>query len=262
MVRLNEIINFLESTAPPSLAESYDNVGLLIGDSDKEVRKVLITLDTDEIVAIDAQEKQADLVISHHPLIFKPLGRITGDDAVSRTVLTFVKEDIALFAMHTNFDSVKRGLGDLFLDKIVETENRVPLEGADENGIGRCADLKNGILFRDLLGRIKRQFHLRTVRYIGEEKREIHRIAVCNGGGAEFIYRAKELGADCFVTGDIKYHQARFAYENDMALVEVPHYNAEFIFCPYVKQILKNHFGNKLEILIADKNIDIWKHFE
>ena len=140
MVKLTDIIDFLNLTAPPHLAESYDNVGLLIGEKEKEIRKVLVTLDTDEIVAIDAREKQADLVLSHHPLIFRPLGRITGEDAVSRTVLSLIKDDIALFSMHTNFDSVKCGLGDLFLDKIAETQNRVPIEGDGENGIGRIAD--------------------------------------------------------------------------------------------------------------------------
>ena len=121
MVKLTEVTEFLNSIAPPHLAESYDNVGLLIGDKDKEIHKVLVTLDADEAVALDAQKKQVDLVVSHHPLIFKPLSRITGEDAASRTVLSFIKGDIALFAMHTNFDSVKSGLGDLFLDKIAET---------------------------------------------------------------------------------------------------------------------------------------------
>ena len=97
MVKLTDILDFLNLTAPPHLAESYDNVGLLIGEKEKEIRKVLVTLDTDEIVAIDAREKQADLVLSHHPLIFRPLGRITGEDAASRTVLSLIKDDIALF---------------------------------------------------------------------------------------------------------------------------------------------------------------------
>ena len=159
MVNLTEIISFLNTTAPPSLAEDYDNVGLLIGDRDKEIRKVLVTLDADEVIAIDAREQQADLVLSHHPLLFKPLNRITGEDAVSRTVMSFVKDDIALFAMHTNFDSVQPGLGDLFLDYIAETSRRAPLDGDGENGIGRIAELKEACSFSDLLNRIKTNYN-------------------------------------------------------------------------------------------------------
>lgn len=262
MVKLTDILDFLNLTAPPHMAESYDNVGLLIGEKEKEIRKVLVTLDTDEIVAIDAREKQADLVLSHHPLIFRPLGRITGEDAVSRTVLSLIKDDIALFSMHTNFDSVKCGLGDLFLDKIAETQNRVPIEGDGENGIGRIADVKGELVFSKLLDRIKTEFHIKSLRYIGPENKQIRKIAVVNGGGADYIYEAKKLGADCFVSGDMKYHQARFAYENDLALVEVPHYQAEIIFCGYVKQLLENRFGSELEVLVTDKNTDIWKQLD
>ncbi len=262
MVTLTELIDFLNAAAPPDLAESYDNVGLLIGNKNRKIETVLVTLDTDEFVALDARDKQADLVLSHHPLIFNPLKSITGEDAISRTALSLIKDDIALFAMHTNFDSVKSGLGDLFLDQIVNTENRMPLAGDGENGIGRIADVTGGVVFSELLDRIKTAFHLRTLRYIGPENKQICKIAVVNGGGAEYVYAAKKQGADCFVSGDIKYHQARFAYENDLALVEVPHYPAEIIFCSYVKQLLESRFGGKLNVLTTDKNIDIWKQLD
>lgn len=262
MVKLTELMDFLDLTAPPHLAEDYDNVGLLIGDKEKEIDRVLITLDVDETVAADACEQQADLVLSHHPLIFKPLSRLTEEDAAVRAILPLVRNEIALFAMHTNFDSVKFGLGDLFLDKIAETNNRVPLEGDGENGIGRIADVADKLSFGELLNRIKTEFHIRSLRYIGSENRPIRKIAAVNGGGAVYVYAAKRMGADCFVSGDIKYHQARFAYENDLALVEIPHYSAEIVFCDYVKQILEKQFGSRIEVLTTDKNIDIWKLLE
>ena len=103
---------------------------------------------------------------------------------------------------------------------------------------------------------------MRTLRYIGPEEKCIRKIAVVNGGGAEYIYEAKKQGADCFISGDIKYHQARFAYENDIALVEIPHYQAEIIFCDYVKQLLNGKFGDRLEVVVTDKNRDIWKQID
>lgn len=261
LVTLTEIMSFLEQLAPKELAESYDNVGLLVGSTKKDINKVLITLDADEKVSDEAKKLGADLVISHHPLIFNPLKRITDDDSISRTVISFIKNDIPLYAMHTNFDSVKYGLGDLFLDKIAETKNRYAIEGDSENGIGRIADLCTKTTLFELLEKIKNAFNLPNVRYIGENK-TIETIAVCNGGGASLVYDAKKMGADLFISGDIKYSQARFAYENDLAFIEIPHYSAEIIFCDFVKGILKEEFGEKIKIFTSDKNIDIWKHFE
>lgn len=262
MVKQAEIIDFLNKVAPLQLAESYDNVGLLLGESQKDVHKVLVTLDVDEMVVQEAKAIGAEMILSHHPLIFTPLKRITGEDGLSRTVMALLKNDISLISMHTNFDSVKFGLGDAFLDKLADTLHRASLEGNEENGIGRIADMKEPALFEMLLKKIKQAFGLHSLRYIGDEKKIIRKIAVVNGGGAEYVYAAKEQGADCFVSGDIKYHQARFAYENDIAFVEVPHYNAEIMFCGMMKELLAKQFGSCLAVFETEANIDIWKQMD
>lgn len=261
MVKINEIAEFLNNFAPSIYAEDYDNVGLLIGDKDKEINKIMITLDADEDVAKDAADKKCDLVISHHPLIFKPLKRVVNDNSVSKTVINLIKNDISLISVHTNFDSVKSGLCDLFFDKIADTKERVSIEGDEENGCGRIAELKKSSKLSEILETVKKEFNLSTVRYVGSEDNKITKIGVCNGGGADFIYSAVNQGADLYISGDIKYHHARFAYESGVALIEVPHYNAEIIFCKYVKELLENKFKNKVEILISDKNPDIWNNF-
>ena len=262
MVHLAEILSYLDTVAPQNLAEDYDNVGLLLGDYKKEINRVLVTLDADEKVAAEAKEQNIDLVLTHHPLIFKPLKRITNDDSVARTVTALLKSDIALFSMHTNFDSVKEGLCDLFLNKICETKNRTTIEGDGENGIGRFAEVLKTTELKTLLQNIKREFSLPDIRYIGNEERTIKTIAVCNGGGAEFVYKAKELGADCYVSGDIKYQHARFAYENDIAFIEIPHFAAENIFVDFAASLLKEKFGDALKIVKTQENIDIWKQYE
>ena len=260
MVKLNKILDFLTAFAPLEYAESYDNVGLLVGDKEKEVKKVMITLDIDEVVAKDAYDKQCDLVISHHPLIFKPLKKVVTDNSISKTIISLIKNDISLISMHTNFDGVKSGLCDLFLDKIASTNERVSLEGDEINGSGRIAELKTKTRFIDLLNIVKKEYKLNFLRYVGNEEKEIVKIAVCNGGGADFIYNAKDMGADLYISGDIKHHHARFAYENDISLIEVPHYNAEIIFCEYMEELLEKQFGNELDICTTDKNIDVWKN--
>lgn len=262
MVKQTEIIDFLNNVAPPQLAESYDNVGLLLGESQKDVHKVLVTLDVDEMVIQEAKTLGAEMILSHHPLIFTPLKRITGEDGLSKAVMALLKHDISLVSVHTNFDSVKFGLGYAFLDKFADTVHRASLDGDAENGIGRIADMKKPIAFEELLRNIKQAFGIRSLRYVGDEKKIIRKIATVNGGGAEYIYAAKEQGADCFVSGDIKYHQARFSYENDIALVEVPHYNAEIMFCHMMKDMLAQQFGDQLTIFETKANIDIWKQMD
>lgn len=261
MVELNKILDFINKIAPFSLAEDYDNVGLLVGNKNKEINKVLITLDADENVLQEACDKKCDLVISHHPLIFSPLKRITDDSSISRTVVSLIKNDIALISAHTNFDSVKSGLCDLFFDKIANIKNKKALTGDEENGSGRIAELVEESTLSDILQKVKAEFNLHTVRYVGDKESAIKKVAVCNGGGADFIYDAAFCGADLYITGDVKYHHARFAYENGMSLIEVPHYNAEIIFCEYLKSILEEHFEKEVKFFVADKNIDIWKAF-
>ena len=259
MVKLTEIIRFFNQIAPSNLAESYDNVGLLIGNKEANVQKVLVTLDVDEAVVEEAKSLGADLIISHHPLIFKPLSNITTDFGVSRAVMSLIKNDIALCSMHTNFDSVENGLGDLFLDKIGKTVSRRPIEGCEKNGIGRIGQLEKPLSLLQLLNDIKKNFSLSAISYIGNEKKTISNVAICNGSGADFIYSVKEMGADCLITGDIKYQHARFAYENHLVLIEVPHYFAEAIFSDYVIKLMQQEFKDKLELIAADSNQSIWK---
>ena len=260
MVKLNDILDFLCDFAPMEYAESYDNVGLLIGDKNKEIKKVLITLDVDEKVADDAESIGCELIISHHPLIFTPLKTITQDNSISKTVIKLIKNDISLISMHTNFDSVSSGLCDLFLDKIVTTKERTAIEGDEVNGAGRVAELTDEKTLLDVINNVKKAFKLDNLKYIGDLDRKITKIAVCNGGGADFIYKAHELGAQVYISGDLKYHHARFAYENGISLIEVPHYNAEIIFCEYVYNLLSKQFGNDADILITDKNTDVWRN--
>ena len=261
MVKIDKIVEFLNSFAPVCFAEDYDNVGLLVGDKNKEINKILITLDADENVVNDARDKGCDLVISHHPLIFKPLKRVVSDDSISRTIIELIKNDISLISVHTNFDGVKSGLCDLFLDKIADTKERFAIEGDTDNGSGRIAEMKEKKTLSEILSTIKEKFSLENLNYVGNTDKEIRKIAVCNGGGADFLYQAKDAGCDVFISGDFKYHHARFAYENDIAIVCVPHYNAEIMFSEYVKELLEKEFKESIEICVTDKNTDVWKNF-
>ena len=255
MVKIKEITDFLYGLAPVYLAEDYDNVGLLVESENEETESVLISLDTDSAVAEEAKEKGCGLLISHHPLIFKPLKKIAKDDAV----FSLVKNNIALYAMHTNYDAVRGGLCDVLLNKIGEFDNVTGLEQDEPDGIGRIAELKCEMTLSEFSQNIKDALGIDNLRIVGEDDKKIKTVAICNGGGADFVYDAKGKGADVYISGDFKYHHARFAYENDIALIEITHYDAEIIFIDALAEILKDKFGDNLKIYKSVKNKNPWK---
>lgn len=255
MVNLKEITDFLFSIAPVCLAEDYDNVGLLVESENTEIESVLISLDTDNKVVSEAQEKGCDMIISHHPLIFKPIKKIKKDDAV----FSLVKNNIALFAMHTNYDAVHGGLCDVLLNKICDCKDISPLVGEETDSIGRMAELKEEVAFSDFCERVKKVLGIDSLKIVGDKEKKIKTVAICNGGGADFVYDAKDKGADLYISGDFKYHHARFCYENDMALLELTHYDAEIIFVEALAQMIEKEFGEKLNVLKSAENINPWK---
>lgn len=255
MVNIKEITDFLHTLAPVYLAEDYDNVGLLVESEKTEIESVLISLDTDNKVTEEAKNKKCDMIISHHPLIFKPLKRVGADDCV----FSLVKNNIALYAMHTNYDAVQGGLCDVLLNKICKCKDVMPLIGEESDSIGRFATLESEMSFSEFTESIKNALGLKELRVVGCDEARIKTVAICNGGGADFVYDAKGKGADVYISGDFKYHHARFGYENDIALLELSHYDAEIIFIDELAKLLEEKFADRLRIFKSEKNINPWK---
>ena len=254
MVKLSEIIGFLNETAPPHLAESYDNVGLLVEGENENIKKVLISLDTDVSVVNEAKEKGCDLVVSHHPLIFKPMKRVAKEDAV----FSLIKNNISLYAMHTNYDAALGGLCDVLAEKIADFEASFPFDENEGEGIGRIFELKEEISLSAFAENVKKALGLDFIRVVGKEDMAIKKVALCNGGGGDLTIDALVKGADLYISGDFKYHHARFAFENNKALMEITHYDAEILFIDAVAGLLENEFGNEIEVVKAETNVNPW----
>ncbi|MBR5236870.1 MAG: Nif3-like dinuclear metal center hexameric protein [Clostridia bacterium] len=254
MVNLKELTTFLETMAPKEMAESYDNVGLLIEGVSENIHKVLIALDADENTVRQAEEQGIDLIISHHPLIFKPLARLTEATGNERTVRRLLQKGIGLYAMHTNFDAAENGLCDLFLDSFGDFKNRSSF-ASDIAGIGRVGDLAQPCTLEELLKRGQKSFQGAILSYVGALSDSVSKVAVCNGGGGDLVYDAYHLGAEVYISGDFKHHHARFALENGLMLIGVSHYDAEIGFCKFLAQKLNETFGGQLEIVVShEKN--------
>ena len=243
MIKVNNIINEMELLAPTYLKEDFDNVGLMVGDKNKEVKKVLLALDCTLKVIEEAKKENVDLIITHHPLIFKRPSSITTDTLQGKKIIELIKNDISLYSSHTNLDSVENGLNDTIVSilgfdnsKILEKNKR-----DDKAGLGRIVSLKESIQLEDLISKIKKSLNINNLRVV-KGKDKVNKIAIINGRGQDFIGKAVALGADCIITGDTTYHFASDYKEMEISILDVGHFASEQITFFNVMENLKEKF--------------------
>lgn len=243
MIKVNNIINEMELLAPTYLKEDFDNVGLMVGDKNKEVKKVLLALDCTLKVIEEAKKENVELIITHHPLIFKRPSSITTDTLQGKKIIDLIKNDISLYSSHTNLDSVENGLNDTIVSilgfdnsKILEKNKR-----DDKAGLGRIVSLKESIQLEDLISKIKKSLNINNLRVV-KGKDKVNKIAIINGSGQDFIGKAVALGADCIITGDTTYHFASDYKEMEISILDVGHFASEQITFFNVMENLKEKF--------------------
>ncbi|MBK5242356.1 Nif3-like dinuclear metal center hexameric protein [Clostridium sp.] len=271
ILKVETIHNIMEEYAPAILSEDYDNVGLMVGDRDAEVTKILIALDCTIDVIREAVDTGCNFILTHHPLLFNKPKSITSDTLIGKKIIELIKNNIALYASHTNLDSVKGGLNDIATEMLGFNESKVMessiIPGYDNgyngyNGIGRLVTLDNPILLIDLCEKVKKIFNAKQIRYVGEDNRVIKTIAIINGSGEDFFEMARKFKADCIITGDTKYHGACDLKEQGTSLIDAGHFITEWI--PF--QIFGKIFRKKLrdngycnEVLISKGTVDTYK---
>ena len=243
MIKVNNIINEMELLAPTYLKEDFDNVGLMVGDKNKEVKKVLLALDCTLKVIEEAKKENVELIITHHPLIFKRPSSITTDTLQGKKIIELIKNDISLYSSHTNLDSVENGLNDTIVSilgfdnsKILEKNKR-----DDKAGLGRIVSLKESIQLEDLISKIKKSLNINNLRVV-KGKDKVNKIAIINGSGQDFIGKAVALGADCIITGDTTYHFASDYKEMEISILDVGHFASEQITFFNLMENLKEKF--------------------
>ena len=254
-MKCREIIDILEKLAPGRFACQWDNPGLLAGRTEKEVKKILLTVDVDDVAVKRAVESRADMIVSHHPLIFKPIKSVTDGDFIGRRLVTMIQADISYFAMHTNFDAAPGCMADCVAERLGITGG-APLEEMGEEdgipfGIGKIGQLKEPVTGRKLAKEIKERFGLPFVTIYGEqmwEEEPVTIAAVCPGSGGNTIQAAVDKGAQVLVTGDISHHEGIDANARGLMIIDAGHYGLEHVFMEYMEEYLKNTLGNQVEI--------------
>lgn len=255
MTTVREIERFIDSIAPRHLACSWDNCGLLLGCPDKEVRKILVALDPFEDVADEAIEVGADLLLTHHPLIFDPLKNITDETASGRTVMKLISHGISAVNAHTNLDIAPGGVNDCLAKKLGLTD----VQTIGEEGLLRMGLTEDKNL-HTLLARIVNTLHAPALRYAGKNNL-CRRVAVGGGACGSDWQVALAHGCDTFVTSDVKYNQFRDAYDAGLTIIDAGHFYTENPVCEYLKEKLGKAFPD-ITVVSSSKNCDCTKFFE
>ncbi|MBX3424799.1 MAG: Nif3-like dinuclear metal center hexameric protein [Pirellulales bacterium] len=244
MATVAQVVEVMEQLAPSALAESWDNVGLLIGDRSREVGRVLTCLTVTPAVVAEACEQRVGLLVSHHPLPFHPLRAVTADTIIGRMLLDLIRHEIAVYSAHTAFDSARAGINQhlaigLGLQQIAPL---TPAADDPEVGAGRCGDCDGPLTQCELAERAKAFLGLSSVRIVGAEDQAVSRVGVACGSGASFLDAALKAGCNALVTGEASFHDCLAAEAAGVALVLLGHYASE----RFAMESLADYLGDQL----------------
>lgn len=242
-IKVKDIAKTIEDFAPLALQESYDNAGLQIGDPEMAVNAVLVCLDLTEDILREALSRKCNLIVTHHPLIFKGLKHISGATPIERIVEQTLRHRVAVYSAHTNLDSAVDGVS-TEMAHIIGMRNLRPLDptapGA-ATGLGTVGDIDPTPTL-EFLRKLKEKFEVRGLRYSLESPQiVVHRVAVCGGAGASLIPSAVKAGADVMVTGDLKYHDYT-TYGHRIVLADPGHYESELCTMRIFSKVIREAY--------------------
>ena len=251
-MKVQEIYDIIDQIAPFELAEEWDNVGILAGSADQEIERVLCALELNPAVISEAQRKDVQLIVTHHPILFRGRKNLREDDPEGRMLCELVRSRIALIAAHTNFDNADPGVNNV-LAALLGLED---IESYDSG-------LRAGTPKQDMLGAFCD--HARTVlggpiRCYGERERRIHRVAVLGGAGGDYVALCKNANADVFLTGEISHHRAWDAYLSGVSALEAGHAATEMPAISLLADSLQKAADSvqcKLRVFVSE--VDLFK---
>ncbi len=251
-----EIIKIMDQLAPPLLAEEWDNVGLQIGDPRLPVRRIWVALDPSPEVVKAACQKEVDLLITHHPLIFRPLKSIDFETPGGSSIRMAAHHQMAIFSAHTNLDIVRDGVNDVLAQRLglrnlsvlqpVKIGERAkedirPLTGGQtEYGIGRIGSLAKAGSLKSLVSLVKKKLKLDFVKIAGDLEMKITQVAICSGSGSSLMQAFLSSKAQAYISGDIHYHDAREAEDANRAIIDIGHFPSEHLMVDALAQQLAN----------------------
>lgn len=241
MATVSEIAQYLNLCLPSSLSCDWDNDGLMVcPEPNREVKKILFALDITPAVVDYAKEIRADMILSHHPLIFSGIRRMDGSDGTSRKVMALIQSKIAAMSFHTRLDAADGGINDILASLFSLSD--IEKFGAEGDDSARIGTLPTTIKFEDFCDLVKKTLHAPVV--CGAKGNEtVSRLAILGGSGKDYIRAAQKMGADTFLTGEVNYNYLLEAAENGLSVVTAGHYHTEAPFFTYFEKALTEKFG-------------------
>jgi dinuclear metal center YbgI/SA1388 family protein len=245
MTTVSQIISFLHSIAPYDLQEDYDNSGLIIGQPDTIVTGILFCLDSTEEVIDEAIGLGANLIIAHHPIVFRGLKRFNYANYVEKTVIKAIKNDIAILSIHTNLDNVMGGVNSMIADKLGLTNTAILLEkkGMQNIGAGLVGKLATPLKMDHFVKLVKDKMEIQTIKSTHWCHEFVTTVAVCGGSGSFLINAAKKSEAQVYISADFKYHEF-FDAENDIIIFDIGHYESEKFTIDLLYSLISKKFTN------------------
>lgn len=256
MPTVNDIMDFMQTLAPRELKMDWDNVGLNCGSPNAEVTKILVALDPFEHVCQEAADWGAQLLLTHHPLIFRPLSAVTDGAAITRGLMTLVRHNISHFCAHTNLDCAQGGVNDV-LARTLGLENICPVTENGENLL-RCGQVPEQSL-PEFLASVKEKLHCRGLRYCDGGK-PVRKVAVGGGACAGGLMDALRAGCDTFVTSDVRYNDFWDAYERGLTLIDAGHFHTENPVVSVLAEKISAAFP-EIQVKISENHADPMKFY-
>lgn len=249
MTKICDIYNLINEFAPYNLQESYDNSGVNVGSTEKEVRKILLALDVTNEVCDEAISENADLIITHHPVIFRGLKSLDEKNVAVRLAVN----GISAISMHTNFDSAKGGMNDLLCERLglVPKESLLIENGVPTGYVCEC-EFESAKALAEVA---KSRLGCRVVRY-NDEGKAVRLVAVCSGSGGGFLINAIKKSCDAYITGDVKHDVFIDAHNAGLTVIDAGHFYTENIFYSFLINIITENFKD-VEVFTARTNKDV-----
>lgn len=257
MASVREICGFFNENAPFYTKFDFDNIGLLVGDPAQEVHRVLTALDITDAVIAEASGLGAQLIVSHHPLIFDPLKTVVADDYKGRKLYRLIREDISAICLHTNMDTADGGVNDCLMAALGGTvTGLLDPHGAHPDGrpygVARLGELPEATGLETFLARTKHALGVNMLRYVSGGK-PVKRLACCGGAGGSEIEKALRAGCDTYVTADLKYDHFLWAKEMGLNLIDADHFCTENVVVPHLAALLRGRFP-ALDVRISTRH--------
>lgn len=246
MPSVKDILGFLDEFAPLSLAEDWDNVGLLLGDPSAKVDRILTCLTLTEDVADEAISSGANLIVSHHPILFRKVQRITTNNVEGRMLLKLAAGGVAVYSPHTGYDSARGGINRQLAESL-GLGNVAPireLETDADSGSGRFGSLANPMSLSDFVEHVKTSLDIDKLQFVRGDDRPIHKAGVACGSAAEFLHDASRKGCEVLVTGEARFHGLLEARAMGVAMILLGHFASERPAMEHMAEVLSKRFAD------------------